>query len=300
MGERMPQERRLEVAGVNVRIVDESRRDYMALFKRLFDLRQIVKFYGSDYFMITQFIPGQHDELENLGVFSRFAQIDPDAGWLDLERLRTASRAETSRIQIPPNLRPNHRPFYFSLVDNKHFVVFEILSSGETLSPRLVAKCLTEMMKHLSIMQDFGVIEVDMLSSKAVVDDIIRSPSLKQLDITVKRTNQDDVGRDWIEKIDRDLKEQRLRREERKLYAEPGQSVQPSDETAALARYASETGRVDARIAYGRATRPVSTEDYPETEHEEFPRDVAPIVAFSNAVRRFVDRVVRGRDEPFA
>ena len=178
--------------------------------------------------------------------------------------------------------------------------MFETLAGGETLSPRRVAKCLRDMMRHPSIVQKFGVVEVDLLSSKAVVDDIIRSPSLKELDITVKRTNQDDVGRDWIEKIDRDLREQRLRREERKLYAEPGQTVTPNEETAALARFASETGRVDAKIAYGRATRPVSTEDYPETEQEEFSRDVPAVVAFGNAVRRFVDRVVRGRDEPFA
>jgi hypothetical protein len=116
----------------------------------------------------------------------------------------------------------------------------------------------------------------------------------------VKRTNQDDVGRDWIEKIDDDLTQQRLRREERKFYAERGQTIQPNEETAAFARYASETGRVDARILQGRATRPISTEDYPEIEIEEFPREISSIAAFSTAVKRFVDRVVRGRDEPFA
>lgn len=296
----MAQERRLEVAGVNVRIVDASKRDYIALFERLFGLRQIVQFYGSDWFMITQFMPGEHGDVENLGVFSRFAQIDPDAGWLDLDRLRTASKSQTSQISIPTNLRPNHRPFYFSFIDSKHFAVFETFSQGERLSPRLVAKCLREMVKHPAIVEQFGTVEVDMLASKAVVDDIIRSPSLRELSITVKRTNQDDVGRDWIEKIDRELTEQRLRREERKLYAERGRAIEPNEETAALARYASETGRVDAKIAQGRAARTVSTEDYPEVEIEEYPREVSSIAAFSTAVMRFIERVVRGRDEPFA
>jgi len=294
----MAQERLLEVAGLNVRIVDESHRDYVQLFRRLFELRQIVKFYGSDYFMITQFVPGSDGTIENFGVFSRFAQIDSDAGWLDLDQLRTASRSQTAQIQIPQNLRPNHRPFSFSLVDSKHFVVFEALSNGETLSPRLTVKCLREMVKHPSIIQEFGTIEVDMLSSKEIVDDIIRSPSLRQLEIVVKRTNQDDAGRDWIEKIDQELEEQRLKREERKLYAERGRSIEPNEETAALARYASETGRVVARISQGRAARKVSTEDHPQVESEVFSRDVAPLVAFGNAVRRFVEAVVSGRDEP--
>lgn len=295
----MAQERRLEVSGVNIRIVDETKRDYVKLLRILFDLRQVVRFYGSDYFMITQFVPGAGD-VENLTVLSRFAQIDPEAGWLDLDQLRTATKSETAQIQIPPNLRPNHRPFYGSWIDGKHFLVFESLSGGERLSPRLVAKSLRQMMKHRRIVEEFGVVEVDMLSSKERVDDIIRSPSLRELAITVKRTNQDDVGRDWIEKIDRELKEQRLRREERKFFAEPGETIQPNEETAAFARFASETGRVDAKIEHGRAARPVSTEDYPETEIEEFPRDVPVIVAFGNAVRRFVEQVVRGRDEPFA
>lgn len=296
----MAQERRLEVAGVNVRIVDASNRDYVALFRQLFQLRQIVQFYGSDWFMITQFMPGDKGDLENFGVFSRFAQIDPEAGWLDLDELRTATKSQTARIRIPENLRPNHRPFYFSFIDKKHFVVFESLSQGERLSPRLVAKCLREMMGHPKILEQFGTVEVDMIASKEIVDDIIRSPSLRELAITVKRTNQDDVGRDWIEKIDQDLTEQRLRREERKLYAERGQTIQPNEETAAFARYASETGRVDAKIIQGRATRPISTEDYPEIEIQEFPRETSSIAAFSTAVKRFVDRVVRGRDEPFA
>lgn len=293
----MAQDRRIEVSGVNIRIVDESRRDYISLLQRLFDLRQVVRFYGSDYFMITQFVPGPGD-VENMAVLSRFAQIDPEAGWLDLDQLRTASKRQTAQIQIPPNLRPNHRPFYGSWVDSKHFLVFESLAEGERLSPRLVAKSLRQMMKHPKIVDEFGTVEVDMIASKQMVEDIIRSPSLRELIITVKRTNQDDVGRDWIEKIDRELKEQRLRREERKLFAEPGQTIEPNEETAAFARFASETGRVDARIEQGRAARPVSTEDYPETEYEEFPKDVPGVVAFGNAVRRFVDRVIRGRDEP--
>jgi hypothetical protein len=156
------------------------------------------------------------------------------------------------------------------------------------------------MVKHLAIIQEFGVVEVDMIASKNVVDEIIRSPSLRELVITIKRTNQDDVGRDWIEKIHEDLEGQKLRREERKLYAEPGETIDPNEETSALARYASENGRVDAKLVQGRGSRPVSTEDYPETESEEFPPETGALVAFGNAVRRFVERVVQGRDEPLA
>lgn len=294
----MAQDRRLAVAGINIRIVDTEKRDYQRLLSLLFELRQIVKFYGSDYLMMTQFMGSPQAGVPNLGVFSRFAQIDSDADWLDLDQLKAATPSQRNEIIIPGNLRPNHRAFYFTFIDAKHFIVFETETAGETLSPRLLAKSLTEMVKHPTVVAKFGRVEVDTLSSKQVIDEIIASPSLQQLYIVVKRTNQDDVGREWIDKIDADLEEQHLRREERRLLAEPGSSIEPNEETAALARYASETGRVVAHLSHGRTRRRLSTENHPQVEEEFYSRDESPLVAFGVAVGRFVRRVIEGRDQP--
>lgn len=260
----MGQIRKLAVSALNVRIVDNSLRDYPALFKAILRLKRSVEVRRPEHVMLTAF--GKEQEgfrVPYSGVIGKYTDIPDDAAWLDTENLEAADDDRLEEITIPASLKPNYVAFYCALFPKEHIFIFESFSESKSLSPGHVEKWLRKIVSDNRIRKRFGEIEVDLIPDYDVVDKIIESKSIREISITIKNLNPEDLGQDAFNRMEAKLHEMNATRQKITYTAPRGEFLNLPDEEKALARVGAENGSVDARIFEDGTVQPFSTSRHP-------------------------------------
>jgi hypothetical protein len=82
------------------------------------------------------------------GSIARFVEIDPNTPWFDFVKLDVAADEDVEKIEIPENLRPNYRSFYFEFFVREHMFVYE----------HTVPKALSVPMRCSDSLNDFSIV----------------------------------------------------------------------------------------------------------------------------------------------
>lgn len=283
----MPRNSKVEVAGVNIRIPKEADRNYTALIETIRDVRRGVRVFGHSYVAISHF-----DSREGVGIFSKYTEIDVDGDWFDLEDFDSASEDDLDSIVIPENLRPNLDQFYFKIDADIHVLGFEKYGDSRSLSTRSIEKYFEESLTWPEVVNRFGRVEADIIKSYGEVERLLELPELKELKLTIRRPNPDDVGDGLAELIEERLREQNGDEYEEVLKARGKRSLKPNARTKALARVAAENGDVKAKSLVDGVMVPHETDESPLTEVRTYGPETSERVAFLELVGRLFARIL--------
>jgi hypothetical protein len=176
------------------------------------------------------------------GEFYRFLQIDPKKAWLDLRSREVIVDDRGKPIPQVDNYRkPNTREvaFVFNL---KHHRLFY---DAKAITPGNMKRLLDGLFKEPNIIKKYGTVDVEIESSREVIERILKIPSLTKLEISFTRPNGDDVSEQRARFLDR-LEKQGIRRIEQVATSPKTEGIKPDIETIALMDLAVSNGKVNA------------------------------------------------------
>ena len=285
----MARHSKVEVAAVNVRIPATHKRDYPALVERLATLKRGIKVYGDSFVAISYY-----DRVNNIGIFSKYTEIDIDGEWFDLEDFDTAAPEKIDEINIPGSLRPNHFRFYFLLDEAQHIIPFELYSESKGLSANSVEKFFRSACAWPEIQAEFGRVQADIIKDYADVEALLGADHLREVKLIVRRPNTDDLGDDLAAVIEERLKKQKADEYEESIKSRTN-DLAPDERTRKLASVAAENGLVRTRSIINGVMVPRDSSKTPLIEVTKYSPDESELNVFRHLAAAISARVLAAR-----
>lgn len=282
----MARDPKIEVGAINLRIPADRDRDYGSLISTLAELRKGVQIRGETFLAISFW-----SAVDNIGILSKYTEIDVDGQWFDLDDFDAATPERVEEVVIPDALKPNLSQFYFSLDEDLHVIAFEVYADSKGLSARSVEKYFSEALQADVITQRFGRVEADMVKSYSEIERILELPDLKELRLIIKRPNSDDIGGRLAHVIEERLRENGGDEYEEAYRARGAHVLDPSERTRELAFVAGENGQVKGRSLVNGVMTDTDTKDRPLTETTTFKPDTLGDVMFRAVADRLLARI---------
>ena len=179
------------------------------------------------------------------GDLYKFVDIDPGAQWLNLRTGRPAEDDQLRQIRIPPDLRPNLRTVPYVLFPQVHRLIFaSALDPKNTLTPGLAQSLVEQCLNQPHLVERYGPVEVHVEPDREVLEQLLRMPRLKLLEMRVDSPNVlGPAERRLFEYMDRNNAE----RYEQTLRSTHPDGLRPDPEVRSIARVAQAHGVVNAR-----------------------------------------------------
>lgn len=253
----------VRVGVLNIVIHPHSPEKYINLIRDTYSLAQPGKIRGSDYGFLASFrklnSPLKEDNQVIWGTVYRFLNIDPRGTWLDLSQKIPVDMAEEGRPPIvPEHLKPNLREGYYLFSPKHHKLFFET----SFLAPQSFSKLITSLFSQKPIYEKYGQVDVNVVSTKEVIERILLIPRITRLNIDFTMPNPDDLG-EIEKKIQDRLESQNIRRIKNEATSTHQEGVKPDSETKALMSMALQNGEVTVTGYEGAQKKILSTKDHP-------------------------------------
>lgn len=283
----------LEIGVLNIKIHPHTPEKYVELMEDLFKLASSVAIRGSDYGTtnyVREIITGK--PLEGLyGEFYRYLEINEDEPWLDLKERKTILDKNGEPVpQVDGNKKPNAKEVEFVFYPVGHRLFY----NSKNFYPTSAQKLLLNLFSNEVIKRKYGNIDVEIESSKEVIERILKIPSLTKLDISFTRPNDDDIG-DLETKIFRRIENQNIRKFHQTISSPKEDGIEPDDETVALMHLATSNGQVDAVGYSGEEKIIESTKPHPLLVREKFDPDKITSLRFLMNISSDILRKLRSR-----
>lgn len=283
----MARRAKLEVSSINVRISADFARDYSGLFTRAVQIRAAAKVASDKYVAITSYEPST-----GFGVISRYSEIDVDGDWFDVDNFGVANPDTLEDVNIPTQLRPNLSTFEFFVEPDMHVMVFESYSASKGLTPPMLQKALRSIFERADLASEFGRIEVDTIKNPDQIKDILNLENLRELKITIRRPNPDDLPDDLAAEIEDVLRREKAEELERTIRSKNDSGLEPSEHTRKLALVAADNGKVEAKARKDGVMGQHSSHAYPlkiaDTYNSE---ETSSTWVFKGLCHRMLDKV---------
>lgn len=264
----MPRLKAIDVGVINIKIHPHTAERYVDLIQEVFKIGDKVPIRGSDWGMPNR-ISHAKSIAELSGTFYKFLQINKNDPWLDTRERKPIKTEDGKPIpQVDDYKKPNVKEIEFVFFPEHHFLFYNIKS----LSPNSAKKLLEGLFQHHNIIQKYGKVDVEVVSSTEVIEKILKIPFLTKLEIMVTRPNGDDIS-DQEKKILKRMEKQGVRTLKEITTSEKNEGIKPDDDTKALMKVALSDGSVNA-IGYEGAIRVTeSTDPHPLTERIRYNPD---------------------------
>jgi len=200
------------------------------------------------------------------GEIAKFLNIDLEQPWFDLVEFDEANEEEAKKISIPEHLKPNLTKIEYILVPELHILFFEVAHHGNKITPSMALKFFRRLFSADSIVAKYGPIETTVVPKREVVDAILDSNSIRELNLVITRPNNDDLG-SAEQKLLQELDEQGSREMKVSHKTQPGKFLKPNGKLKTLGKIAAKNGVLSAQVKDDRGvTSPLSTIDHPELQ----------------------------------
>lgn len=268
-----------EVAAVNIRIPADRKRNYVELIEELAQMKRSVPVYGATHLAINYY-----DANLNIGVISKFDEIESDGDWFNIETFQKAVDEDILDGFMSNKLRPNHHRFFFSLDEKLHVVAFSTYGGKKPLSVHAVEKYFRTAFRWKEITEKFGHVEADIIKDHAGVRRLLNLPNIREISITIRPPNTDDLGPDLAS-----IMESRLHKQRAKVYTEtwiaaPKETLQLDAETKALGEVAADNGDVEVKNVEDGLVVTYTTNDMTLREQAKFGGDASELSMFRTLV----------------
>lgn len=277
----MARRRTLVLGVVNIKTHPHSPEKYAELFGKLFELKIFSKIRGSDWGMphyIDAVVPG--NSVEGLyGDFYKYLEIDANAPWVSLKERKLFLDKDGRPIpQIDEDRRPNTKSIPFVFIPKGHRMFFEI----KHISPKNMKSLLDGLFSANEITSEYGLVDVEVESSKEVITLIKSIPVLSKLDIIISRPNVDDIS-GLKGRIYKRYEKLNLRKVHIHYDSDKNDGMTLDDESLALMDLGTSDGVVSAEGYDNCEKIEVSTKDHPFIKREKYdPEEVTFVRALIN------------------
>ena len=149
---------------------------------------------------------------------------------------------EGELIPIPPHLKPNSKEVMYFFDLDAHLLFFDV----GALAHQWTKDFFTKAVGIKTIVDKFGIVEIETLSSSEPIDNILKMPKLTKLAISLSPPNGDDPNQ-LMQEIKKRLEDQNVRRYEQKFIApnkKGMEGIKPDDITRAHMQLATTDGYV--------------------------------------------------------
>lgn len=240
----MPRKRKLLVGVLNIKIHPHSPERYVELFRDIFEAANSVQIRGNDWGTpgwISENITNQ--PLEGLnGQFYKFLNIDPRDPWFDQSRREVIEiEGEDAEPPVPSHLKPNLHKIRFAFFPKKHRFFYDT----DRFTPLVARKFLRGLFDSPDIVSKYGYVDVEIVSSKEVIERLLAIPSKTKLEIRVSLPNPDDTSEEEQRVLDR-LRNQNAKRVDEIYTGTKEDGLIPDADTIMLMRVATSNGYVKA------------------------------------------------------
>lgn len=281
----------LYVSALNIALSDGQRhkpQQYVDLFKALFKLQLPVNIQGDRYLTVGSMYEENEDIIT--GVLDRYTEIEAEA-WYNRAQRRRATREEMGRIIVPDDMAANLQDFFYLFDARKHRLIFLSSQGNKRLTAGQAQKFIMELTSQKKILRGFGSVAVSVEQAPESLERILKADQLRYLSITINRPNSFGVAdRDFERRLER----LRASRERSELWADDSGGLSVDSPTKKAAQAALSNGHVEAKLYEDGVINPVSTEDMPIRERQEFDaKKVSPVAAFRKAAATLLQRITK-------
>jgi hypothetical protein len=276
---------------LNIRFHDIEN-SYGELFDFLMSLKHSIRVFGDTHLRLKKLDDIEYEGAQAiLGVIYKYTRIDFDADWLNEETGNPATPREKEDIAIPENLHPNLGIFYFIFVPDTHKFYYETYGVYGQLSQKMVQTYFDSTFAREDIRARFGSLEVDIISDRAGIDEVLGLAQLRRLEIEISRPNPDDFPHDTERRFQERLRRLRAKKQKIELEAANGQSLEPDEEVRDLVLVATRNGNAKS---YGKDEAGLKAERELQDKPLERGRRYDP--EHTNEFQAFVSAVDKTRD----
>lgn len=288
----MARAKKMHMGVMNIKIHPHSPARYVELLEDVFAAGELVQIRGADWGTPHFLYKLRTEDLA--GELYRFLQIDPKKAWLDLRNREVIVDAEGKPIpQVDAYRKPNTRAVAFVFNPEFHRFFYD----AKAITPNNLKNLLAGFFKEPKILKKYGDVDVEIESSREVIEKILRIPSLTKLEIIFTRPNGDDVSAQKKRFLER-LEKQGIRRIHEVATSPKTEGIKPDEETLAMMELAVSNGKVNAVGYAGEERIEESTVPHPLIVREDYSEEERPLIqAMQEHGDRFIDQYI-GRPIP--
>lgn len=174
-------------------------------------------------------------------------------------------------------------------------MAFETYSESKGLSASSFEKYMKQIILSPEIRNNFGLVEADLIKDYQEVEKLLSLDNLKEVKITIRRPNPDDVGGDLARVIEERLREQNGDEYVELLRSKDAGALRPNDRTKKLASVAAENGQVQTRNVENGVMVTKDSSASPLIEVSTYSADESELVTFRSVIRKLFGRVTEAR-----
>ncbi|KZN39833.1 hypothetical protein N475_13830 [Pseudoalteromonas luteoviolacea DSM 6061] len=123
------------------------------------------------------------------GDIYKYINFDKDSEWFNKETKQHATDKEKEKTREIEHLRPNSIRFTFMLFPELHLIVYSAYENQKRLTPKLATIFFNKLLNHPSLFEVYGPINVTHMPTESVVEDIIKLPKKRKLELVITRPN---------------------------------------------------------------------------------------------------------------
>lgn len=271
VGGAMARKQKIAVCALNVVIHEEDKRDYKKLLKICASKHDVIPFNKTHAACLI----GVNDAFTPSGTFLfglvfKFVNVRPP--YFDTRNISLLLDEEGKpKNIIDPQIKANTLDINFCFFEPEH----RIFVDTRNITPKMAKEFFEKIFKNEDVINEFGQIDISLHSTKEYIEEILRIPALRSLDIFVHRPNPTSLNRYDFD-VEESLREQNSESLQHRLTTR-GSSISPNELTKNFMNAARNNGRV---IGRGRDE---------EGKSIEFDTDNSPLV----------ESVFADKDEPY-
>lgn len=246
---------------------------YVDLFETLFKQNKKINIGNNTSAKINRLWAIHEDNpLEGfIGEIIKYNDITED-GWVNIETGKSAEQDELDAIQIPDDLKPNGKTFYFVFFPKTHILITEIRDKNGAFSPKMQEKFFKLLFTSKTLLEKFNAIDITIFPDTSAVKHILESKTLKKLELIIQRPNPNDFEV-FEEDILAEMESQKAKVFEKKLIAQDKQYLAPNEITKKQIQVAADNGKIiytDVDPETGLLNRDRSTSETPFIERDKY------------------------------
>lgn len=272
----------VDYSAFNIRVHPHPNKSvYVDLFETLFKQNKKINIGNNTSAKINRLWAIHEDNpLEGfIGEIIKYNDIAED-GWVNIETGKSAEQDELDAIQIPDDLKPNGKTFYFVFFPKTHILVSEIRDKDGAFSPKMQEKFFKLLFTSKTLLEKFNAIDITIFPDTSAISHILESKTLKKLELIIQRPNPNDFE-GFEEDFLAEMESQKAKVFEKKLIAQDRQYLKPNEITKKQIQIAADNGKIiytDVDPETGLLNRDKSTSETPFIERDKYdPAKTTPL-----------------------
>ncbi|MEK0158278.1 DUF4747 family protein [Pseudoalteromonas piscicida] len=262
--------KKIEVGVINVTMHPHSPERYIQLFKAARQLDVSVHLFSTSWAELTDVheVGKNKDKVKPIyGDIYKYINFDKNADWFNKETKQHATEEELEGTKAIEHLRPGSTRFTFIFYPMQHLIVYSQYEDKKNLTPKLATEFFNKLLNDPRLREEFGEVNVTHQPEENVVDEIIKLPSKRKLEMTITRPNALKEAERKFLKI---MNKRKVQKIEETLHAAPDESIEVDEELEQSIKIAAKYGHVkangknekDERVTIDTNDTPFSAKDY--------------------------------------